>query len=514
MIRGLIAFALVAALALFATWAADRPGRVTLNWEGWRIDTSVLALFLTVLALVALVLALSKIWNWLFHNSPIAGPRRKLRKQQSALGDVNRALGALAAGDPSAARWLAAGAIKKLENAPIAHVVAAQAAAAEGDEQAAEKHYAALAEGSEGKFIGQRGLINQARRDGRSRAALALAEDAVSSNKDSPWAVGTLFDLQAQCGDWLDAEKTLKKALRLKIFTEAQGKRHRAALLYGQAVEAETDERMVEALALGEKALKANTGFLPAVLLVVRRLKATGKTKRAVRLIEETWKVKPYPPLAESFAMISPTETADARYKRFQALTKLNPDHPESRMRLAEAALGADEAEAAKTALLPILTATPRSRAAYLMVKAEAALGADAETIEHWNALAASGISEPEWTCQVCGTDEGRWLSHCPSCGTFNSFLYDQPRTRRADASDDHLALVGGMAPPVEAIDQSAPTEPLVIAAPTPKPIADVDSAGQGGAAEGVREGHALAGETDGPDIKDGVIIMSGEAKS
>ena len=41
MIRGTLLFVLLAALMIAVAWIADRPGAVSIVWQGWRIDTSV-----------------------------------------------------------------------------------------------------------------------------------------------------------------------------------------------------------------------------------------------------------------------------------------------------------------------------------------------------------------------------------------------------------------------------------------------------------------------------------------
>ncbi|MCF8534130.1 MAG: heme biosynthesis protein HemY, partial [Reyranella sp.] len=57
-LRILLWFAIAAAAMLGAVWLAERPGTVTAQWHGWRLDTSVgvLVIAVMVLILVAVVL--------------------------------------------------------------------------------------------------------------------------------------------------------------------------------------------------------------------------------------------------------------------------------------------------------------------------------------------------------------------------------------------------------------------------------------------------------------------------
>ena len=66
-------------------------------------------------------------------------------------------------------------------------------------------------------FLGLRGLIAQALRDGDQAQALAYAERAFQLRPQTPWVVHSLFDMQAQIGQWKAAQETLDTGLRRKV---------------------------------------------------------------------------------------------------------------------------------------------------------------------------------------------------------------------------------------------------------------------------------------------------------
>ena len=55
MIRTLIFLLFAAVAVLGAVWFADRPGTVTLNWQGWQIETSVGMLVLAAALLAGVI---------------------------------------------------------------------------------------------------------------------------------------------------------------------------------------------------------------------------------------------------------------------------------------------------------------------------------------------------------------------------------------------------------------------------------------------------------------------------
>ena len=57
MIRVIIYLVLIGLLAFVAVWFADRPCDVSVTWQGWRLETSVMML-LVAMAAVAVVAVL------------------------------------------------------------------------------------------------------------------------------------------------------------------------------------------------------------------------------------------------------------------------------------------------------------------------------------------------------------------------------------------------------------------------------------------------------------------------
>src|SRR6185437_13928291 len=136
LMRALPAIIVVAALIAGAVFIADRPGAVSLTWQGWRVDTSVAVLVLGVV-IVAMLSAL------LFHllRKIIGGPRAFLRaRRESRRRRGYRALTqgkvAVAAGDAAEAKRYAKQADGLLAEPPLTLLLSAQAAQLNGDEKA------------------------------------------------------------------------------------------------------------------------------------------------------------------------------------------------------------------------------------------------------------------------------------------------------------------------------------------------------------------------------------------
>jgi HemY protein len=157
-------------LAAFAFWGD--PGRASVQWLGWRIDTSaatVAAAVLTASVLLAFVLAAG---GWIGKTPARRARARDETRRREHLDAVSKGFLALAAGDAAEARRLARRAEEGLDRpGALADLLAAQSAEAVGETDAAVLAYEALLSAPETKAAGRRGLMRIAQKLGDDEAA-------------------------------------------------------------------------------------------------------------------------------------------------------------------------------------------------------------------------------------------------------------------------------------------------------------------------------------------------------
>ena len=104
MIRGLLGLLLIAGSIAVAIFFADRPGRVDIVWQGWRIETSVGVLVVAALS-AGLAAGLLFWFVSLIIDSPRAFLRRRReRRRRAGYRALTRGMVAVAAGDPQEAQ--------------------------------------------------------------------------------------------------------------------------------------------------------------------------------------------------------------------------------------------------------------------------------------------------------------------------------------------------------------------------------------------------------------------------
>jgi HemY protein len=429
--RTLFFFVKLAIVIAAAVWLAERPGEATIVWQGREIHMQVGMLIAVLLALAVVVALGWQLWRWLARSPRQIARSRTEARRRKGYKALTQGMAAVAAGDPDEAKRQAGRAAVLLNEPPLTLLLAAQAAQLNGDEQAAQKYFTAMLERPETRFLGLRGLLTQSLKSGDARAALAYAGDAHRERPTAAWATTTLLDLQLKEGAWNDAEATLKEAAKQKSIAPERARRLRAVILAERA--------RVGASALGQgggsivtldaarEAVKLAPELVPARALLARLLASGGNEKAAARTIEQGWGDHPHPALAAVYAGLRPGEDAVARLRRFEKLASLNPQHRESRLTAAEAALAAGLWGEARAHLAKVAEAeggAPSARLCRLMARLEDGERGDGAAVRRWLMLAADAPADPAWTCDRCGTQTGEWQARCVHCGAVDSLVW------------------------------------------------------------------------------------------
>ena len=297
-------------------------------------------------------------------------------------------------------------------------LAAAQKAQWLGDVEAARIHFAALAS-SDGAAAGWRGLMIEARRHGDKDAALSAAKEGLQRT-GAVWAAEAVVELYASAGDHTAAMTALGDAAKKQLLAPDRAKRWRAVLLTAHAEAtalAEPDgarRRVVEALALAPD-------LVPAAVLSARLAKPKG-WRAVMAVLTEAWKRGPHPDLM-TVALAPPAQPQDALNRALE-LAKLAPDHAESRLGVARAALSAGENRRAIASLAPLASANPERRVLALMGEVHRANGRREDAYE-WLTKALYARPDPCWIGD--GRPVRVWAPVSPVSGTLDGVRWSYP---------------------------------------------------------------------------------------
>jgi HemY protein len=368
-----------------------------------------------------------------------------------------RGLIAVGAGDARAAQRYADEVRKIAPSDPLAMLLTAQAAQLGGDRGAAEKTFRRMAGDRQTKLLGLRGLFIEAQRRDDLAGARAYAEEAAKIAPALPWAGAAVLQIRCASGDWTGALDMLEKNRAAGALDRTIYRRQRAVLLTARAIATEESERETSQ-ALVQEAVKLAPDLVPAVALAARYLAEGGDLRKATRMIERAWQVTPHPDLAETYAYLRFGDSARDRLARVRRLSALAPNHIESALALARAAIDAREFAEARKALSPFI-AQPSQRVALLMADLEQAEFADEGRSREWTARAVYAARDPAWTADGYVSDQ--WLPMSPVSGRIDAFEWKAP-----------AAAIASVPEPVEPVDDEEPGRPVIEAKPAPAPVA------------------------------------------
>ncbi|MDG1168200.1 MAG: heme biosynthesis HemY N-terminal domain-containing protein [Sulfitobacter sp.] len=431
----IIAFvAAIAAMAWGAGYLLESQGGIQVTVMGTEYSFGPLQSVIAVIVLMIAVWLLLKVFSLLvatlkFLNGDETAlsryfDRNRERKGFDALAE---GLMALASGEGKIALAKAQKADKYLNKPALTNLLTAQAAELAGDRRKAEETYRKLVTDEATRFVGVRGIMKQKLAEGDTETALKLAEKAFALKPKHAETGDVLLQLQAEKEDWTGARKTLSTKLKNGQLPRDVHKRRDAVLALSEAKEIINEGNDIDAREAAIEANRLSPDLIPAAVMAATGYIEKNKPRNAARLLAKAWSVHPHPDLAAAFAAIAPDEKPAERIKRFAALTKSQPDHPETRMLKSELHIADEDFPAARRALGDLVEKDPTARSVTLMAAIERGEGASDTVVKGWLARALTVSRGPQWICDNCHNIHAEWTPICGNCKSFDTLSWKTP---------------------------------------------------------------------------------------
>ncbi|MCA1369002.1 heme biosynthesis protein HemY [Bradyrhizobium sp. BRP14] len=475
MIRILFFILLVLGLALGFAWLADRPGELSLIWQGQRIEMSLMraasiliSLFAAVLIVVWLIRAI-----WL---SPHTVTRYfRARKRDRGYQALSTGLIAAGAGNANIARKMAARSrsLISADQEPLIHLLEAQTALIEGKYDDARKKFELMADDPETRELGLRGLYLEAKRLGANEAARQYAERAAEKAPHLTWATLATLDHRSQAGQWNEAIRLLDQSRAAHVLEKKEADRKKAVLLTARAMEKfDGDPKSARDDALA--ALKLDDRLVPAALVAAKALFREDNLRKGASILERIWKLDPHPDVARIYVRARGGDSAIDRLKRAKKLETLRSNNAVALATVAEAALEARDLPLARAKAEAAARLEPTESIFLLLADIEEADTGDEGRIRYWMAQALKSPRDPAWTAD--GVTSPGWLPVSPVSGRLDAFEWKAPPSQLSATEDGHLNAEEAIRslPPTSPIPSSQHTTP---AAPEPTPAKEAEGA-------------------------------------
>jgi HemY protein len=443
MLRVLFFLLLLIGLAFGLGWLIDRPGDITLNWQGYRIETSVLVGLGILLGVAVALAAAWNIINFVFRAPSAISVGRGARRREKGYGALSRGIIAVGMGDAKLAIKAAAEAQRHLPEEPLALLLSAEAAQLAGDYHAVEAAFKEMTQRDDMRLLGLRGLHAHAHQRGDIDKAHHFASTA-HGIAALPWTATAVLEKHVKEQDWEGALAALENSVHLIDKTKRD--RQRAVLMTAIALDKE-HTHPDEALRLARSAVKRAPDLVPALALAARLLARKGGVRKAAKVIEAAWPLAPHPDLAKIYVDLRPGESNADRLARARALAKLSPRDPESAMTVAAAAISACQYVAAREAMWPLIQGDerPTARMCLLMAEIEEAEHGESGYAREWLTRASRAPRDACWIAD--GVMAEQWLPASPVTGKLDAFVWKRPDERHAPKSEAEEAIFRPVSP-------------------------------------------------------------------
>ena len=160
--------------------------------------------------------------------------------------------------------------------------------------------------------------------------------------------------------------------------------------------------------------------------MAARSYMEKGKLKNALRVLKKAWEVRPHPDLATVFLEVTEGEDHIYRIKSFKALSRVQVNHNETKMFLAELYVSSEDFGAARLVVDDIVQNTPTSRLLTIMAAINKGEGADDELVRGLLNEALKASRGAQWVCENCSQVHVHWVSVCVNCSSLDTLSWKE----------------------------------------------------------------------------------------
>lgn len=420
MLRFILFFVVIAFAALGLTWLMEQSGHVAIDYANYRVDMAPGMLMLFFIITGILFWFILSMFTKLVMFPVFWDRYGKSRKTKKGLALIEKALIELEDGRADRALAHAVKADMILDRPLLTRPILARAARQQGNHQQAQKVLADMAQSSETRLAGIRGLLDEARSQSDDQSALELARQAFALGDRSKELLEPLLQLEVAQRNWGKAIEVVSAQIKAKVTDPIVGNRNWAMLKVELARGYKEDSNSTK-LEYFSEALKTSPDLIPAATGLVKCLLAIGKKEQAIKVVREGWTRQPHPELFKSLREIVSNAPKSEQKSKIDKILQTNKDHVETKIAQALIALENGQITQARDLVAPLANDNPTQRVCTLMAAIEKESVAGESVVRAWLTKAMTAPQDNLWTCQSCGEIHQSWHAVCGHCHGFGT---------------------------------------------------------------------------------------------
>ncbi len=324
-------------MAALALWVVQLPGDVLVEWQGYRIHTSVGICIGGVLLLSIILSFLYMVGQFFLKLKDRVTRANTLRRYKKGYRLLLEGMVYFYGQDVDKI-FEKSHKLQGLFPSPVLGLcLEAQENLRQNNNDVARKLFLKLKKEKEGVFFGLYGLTKLALKENNNAQVKILSEELYKLYPSLPWVLYTLFEV------YLGEEEFEKAGLILdQIKPSSQEDRKRKnglkALLWyrrSQSPDLSRDEK-IEILSYSNE---FSPGFIPTACLYATYLNEAGKRSKSLKTIERAWQISQNFLLGHTYLSLSPVHDKLEPYRMALHLLDLTPESNVAQLLVVEAAL-------------------------------------------------------------------------------------------------------------------------------------------------------------------------------
>ncbi len=325
MIRFLFFLSQIAIIIGISVYISESPNSVIIEWDKWRIDTSVGMLLILLCILAVFCYWLLKLYYFIIGAPEKIMAWRRERKLIAAQKLNFQAISAIYAGNANEAIACSQNANNLIDN-ELSRLLIAQAYELDNNFAMALQTYQELMAYPNSAFVAAQGQIKIRLTMGADNESLKeLLEFADSIKPNALSILNIRLEIAVKEQNFNLALKILERKKDCKFLNETEFKEKASDLLLAQANNEEGEKAFTTAM----RALKYQKGHLRASIYLAQNYIAKKSYKEAQEILKKAFEIKPDRVLAELWLQASPKKlTALKSISYLEELTELHPNSP------------------------------------------------------------------------------------------------------------------------------------------------------------------------------------------
>lgn len=420
----------VLVLVGLAVFLFVQPGDVAISWKDYTVSVKLGFVGVALLMILLLVSFFSglvaRIAMWPKNIARARAEKRRAKGYRALL----QSLSAAAIGDQKTAHYLAHRAQKFLPDDESGLPLLLQARTLSQDNMKAdnEEPYRLLLKNADTALLGLQGLTQNAILAGDFQKALLLSRQAYKSNPKNHVLLKSVYDMEVRNRLWNDALLTLDQAVRRKVIERSVADHDRVAIYLSLGDMAKGEGRHEESFEFYKRAYKQESDFVPASTRYIQSLIENGKRRKAVSILEKSWKKEAHPAFIQLWRELTPEQKSgkpNVRYNWFRWISEFHPESDVAQLALARVAIEEGLWGDARVALAQAEKLGQSAEVYELWVLLEEKTSNRTDIIRQWLDRAYHARSGGVWVCSKTGRTFAEWHPVVEPEGLFNTLFWN-----------------------------------------------------------------------------------------